>query len=171
MIAEQQASVNKYAEMLEDTPPRLDLDFAIPSVYHASSIILDNGARSALEEHCRKEKISLFALALGVMKEAVRAYSHEAFAIGTAYDSRPARFRDCIGMFVNTVLIPFGKGKEGGNETLTQLNDRWRNSILPLALTPYDMVSTVGYGCNLCLAFNVGIIDVNERAHRKSALE
>ena len=164
VIADQQESVKKYAEMLGDTPSRLDLDFAIPSVYHVSSIILDNDIRLALEAHCRKEKISLFAFALGAMKETVRAYSHESFAVGIAYDSRPARFRDSIGMFVNTVLIPFGKGNEGGKETLKQLNHRWTNSILPLALTPYDMVSAVGYGCNLFLAFNVGIIETKEGA-------
>ena len=45
----------------------------------------------------------------GVMHKALRAYSHEAFAIGTAYDARPPSFRDTVGMFVNTVLVPFAK--------------------------------------------------------------
>src|SRR6056300_45537 len=64
-------------------------------------------------------------------------------------------------MFVNTVLIPFAKGVEGGKETLKELNDRWRNDILPLATTPYDKVSAAGYGCNVSLAYNVGIMNTS----------
>src|SRR6056300_170357 len=145
--------VKRYVEMLGDTPPRLEVDFAVPNSYHSSSITLDSGTRAALEAYCRRENISLFSLALGVMHHTVGAYSHESFAIGTAYDSRPSQFHD---MFVNTVLIPFAKGVEGGKETLKELNGRWRNDILPLASAPYDMIAAEGYGCNLCLVFNVG---------------
>ncbi len=159
VVDDQRASVQKCVEMLGDTPPRVEVDFASRSSYHDSSIILDNTTRAALEKYCRREKVSLFSLALGVMHKALRAYSHEAFAIGTAYDARPPSFRDTVGMFVNTVLVPFAKGKEGSKETLKQLHDRWTNSILPLATVPFDMVSAEGYGCNLYLAFNVGIID------------
>ncbi len=159
VVDDQRASVQKCVEMLGDTPPRVEVDFASPASYHDSSIILDNTTRAALEKYCRREKVSLFSLALGVMHKALRAYSHEAFAIGTAYDARPSSFRDTVGMFVNTVLVPFAKGKEGSKETLKQLHDRWTNSILPLATVPFDMVSAEGYGCNLYLAFNVGIID------------
>src|SRR6056300_1642077 len=73
-------------------------------------------------------------------------------------------------MFVNTVLIPFAKGVEGGKETLKELNDRWRNDILPLATTPYDKVSAAGYGCNVSLAFNVGIIETSGSAPKMQPL-
>ena len=164
VVDEQQEMVKSFVEMLGDTPPRLEVDFAVPDSYHTSSIILSSDIRAALEAYCRKENISLFSLALGVMHQAIRAYSHEAFAIGTAYDSRPSQFHDTIDMFVNTVLVPFAKGAEGGKETLKELNDRWRNNILPLATVPFDMVSSAGYGCNLYLAFNVGIMEASHTA-------
>jgi len=81
---DQRASVQKYVELLGDTPPRVELDFESPVSYHDSSIILDNTTRAALEKYCRREKVSLFSLALGVMHNALRAYSHEAFAIMTS---------------------------------------------------------------------------------------
>ena len=111
--------------MLGDTPPRLEVDFAIADSYHTSSITLD-------------------------------------------YESRPSKFHDTIGMFVNTVLIPFAKGVEGGKETLKELNDRWRNDILSLAT--YDKVSAEGYGCNLCLAFNVGVVETSDSAPKMQPL-
>jgi hypothetical protein len=162
VIAEQQASVERYVEMLGDTPARLEVDFAVPNSYYRSSITLDSDRRAALEAYCRQEKISLFSFALGVMHEAMSAYSHESFAIGTAYDTRPAQFHNTVGMFVNTVLIPFGKGVEASKETLKELNDRWSRDILPLARTPYDMITAAGYGCNVYLTFNVGIVDTSE---------
>eukprot|EP00984_Skeletonema_dohrnii_P018334 scaffold8539_cov133-Skeletonema_dohrnii-CCMP3373.AAC.1 len=170
VVDEQRASVQKYVELLGDTPPRLEVDFASPNSYHTSSITLDGATRAALEDYCRKERISLFSLALAIMQKSLRAYSHEAFAIGTAFDARPSYFRDTVGMFVNTVLIPFGKGEEGSKETLKQLNDRWTDHILPLATAPFDLVSAIGYGCNLCLAFNVGIIDTSDSAPRMQPL-
>ena len=167
VVDEHRASVQKFVELLGDTPPRprLEVDFTSPNSYHTSSITLDGATRAALECYCRKERISLFSLALGVMHMSLRAYSHEAFAVGTAFDARPSSFRDTVGMFVNTVLIPFGKGEEGSKETFKQLNDRWTNHILP-ATAPFDLVSAIGYGCNLYLAFNVGIIDTSDGAPR-----
>src|SRR5210317_423370 len=170
VIAEQQASVERCVDMLGDTPPRLEVDFAVPNSYHTSSITLDSGTRAALDAYCRGENISLFSLALGVMHHAIRAYSHEPFAIGTVYDARPPQFHDTIGMFVNTVLIPFAKGVEGGKETLKELNDRWRNDILPLATAPYDKLSAAGYGCNVCLAFNMGIVETSDSAPKMQPL-
>jgi len=177
VVNDQRALVEKYVELLGDTPPRLEVDFASPppsssaststsastsSAYQRttsrSGISLDCATRMSLEKYCRKEKISLFSLALGVMHKAIRSYSHEAFAIGTSYDARPSCFRDSVGMFVNTVLVPFGNCEENSKEeTLKELHDRWTNSILPLATAPFDMISAAGYGCNVFLAFNVGI--------------
>ena len=89
--------VERYVEMLGDTPARLDVDFAVPNSYHTSSIKLDSGTRAALEAYCRRENISLFSLALGIMHHGVRAYSHDSFAIGTVYDARPAqKFLACL---------------------------------------------------------------------------
>ena len=170
VVNEQKKMVKSFVEILGDTPPRLEVDFAVPDSYHTSSIILSSDTRAALEAYCRKENISLFSLALGVMHQAIRAYSHESFAIGTVYNSRPSQFRDTIGMFVNTVLIPFAKGAEGGKETFKELNDRWRNDILPLATAPFDMVSSEGYGCNFCLAFNVGIMEASHTAPKMQPL-
>src|SRR6056300_1670034 len=170
VISEQQACVERCVEMLDDTPPRLEVDFAVPNSYHTSSITFDSDTRAALDAYCRGENISLFSLALGVMHHVIRAYSHEPFAIGTVYDARPPPFHDTIGMFVNTVLIPFAKGVEGGKETLKELNDRWRNDILPLATTPYDKLSAAGYGCNVSLAFNVGIIETSGSAPKMQPL-
>jgi len=104
------------------------------------------------------------------MHKALRAYSHEAFAIGTDYDARPSSSRDTVGMFVNTVLVPFVKGQEGSKETLKQLHDRWTDCILPLATEPFDMVSAEGYGCNFGLAFNVGIFDKGDSSPRMQPL-
>jgi hypothetical protein len=129
---------------------------------------LDRETRTALEAYGRKEKISLFALALGIMHQGLRAYSHESFAIGTAYDARPPQFRDSIGVFVSTMLIPFAKGVESGKETSKQFNVRWRNDILPLATAPFDMISAAGYGCNLYLAFNVGILETSSDSAPKT---
>jgi non-ribosomal peptide synthetase component F len=165
-----QELVERCVEMLGDTPPRLEVDFAVPNSYHTSSITLDSDTRATLEAYCRQENISLFSLALGVMHHAIRAYSHESFAIGTVYDARQPQFHDTIGMFVNTVLIPFSKGVEGGKETLRELNNRWRNDILPLATTPFDKVSAQGYGCNVCLAFNVGIFETSAGAPKMQPL-
>jgi len=170
VVDDQRASVQKCVELLGDTPPRVEVDFASPASYHDSSIILDNTTRAALEKYCRRKKVSLFSLALGVMHKALRAYSHEAFAIGTAYDARPPSFRDTVGMFRNIVLVPFAKGEEGSKETLKQLYDRWTNCILPLATVPFDMVSAEGYGCNLFLLFDVGIIDTGDSAPRMQPL-
>ena len=61
-------------------------------------------------------------------------------------------------MFVNTVLVPFKSGIEGGCESVEELHQRWADDILSHAMTPYDMVSSLGYGCNVYLAFNVGLI-------------
>eukprot|EP00986_Skeletonema_menzelii_P014573 scaffold9780_cov80-Skeletonema_menzelii.AAC.10 len=40
-VDEQQELVKSFVEMLGDTPPRLEVDFAVPDSYHTSSITLD----------------------------------------------------------------------------------------------------------------------------------
>ena len=107
----------------------------------------------------------MFVLALGILHHSMRAYNHGAYAIGTAYDTRPGKFHDTIGMFVNTVLVPFLGGKEGGEETLSEVYNRWISDILPNATTPYDMVSNMGYGCNVYLAYNVGIFGSSSKSN------
>ena len=100
----------------------------------------------------------MFTVALSILNHSLRAYSHDAFAVGIAHDVRPPQFADTVGMFVNTVLVPFGGGKEGGCERVEDLHRRWTKDILPHATTPYDMVSSMGYGCSVYLAFNVGLL-------------
>ena len=74
---------------------------------------------------------------------------------------RPRQLQDSLGTFVNTVLIPFRGGKEGGGENVEELNQRRTCDILPHAITPYDMVSNLDYGCNVYLAFIIGLIGKN----------
>ena len=59
--------VKRYVEMLGDTPLRLEVDFAVPDSYHTSSITFNSDTMAALDAYCRRENISLFSLALGVM--------------------------------------------------------------------------------------------------------
>eukprot|EP00521_Asterionellopsis_glacialis_P014480 CAMPEP_0195308118 /NCGR_PEP_ID=MMETSP0707-20130614/38061_1 /TAXON_ID=33640 /ORGANISM="Asterionellopsis glacialis, Strain CCMP134" /LENGTH=564 /DNA_ID=CAMNT_0040372377 /DNA_START=439 /DNA_END=2129 /DNA_ORIENTATION=- len=134
------------------------------------TLSINQASNQDFEGYCQRQRISLFTLALSVMHKSLHAYSHDAFAIGTAFDARPSYFHDTVGMFVNTVLIPFGTGKEDSKETLKQLNDRWINQILPLATVPFDLVSAAGYGSNLYLAFNVGIIDTCDGAPKEHPL-
>ena len=158
-------SVVTWKEMLGDTAPRLEVDFASssaqPSASYVLSFLLERDTVNDLQAFCRKQEVSMFVLALGVLHHSLRSYSHCGYAIGTAYDVRPGMFLDAIGMFVNTVLVPFRGGSEGGEETLMQLHSRWTNDILPHASTPYDMIVSMGYGCNIYLAFNVGMHESN----------
>ena len=106
----------------------------------------------------------MFVLFLGILHNTLRAYSHEAYAIGTAYDTRPPQFHHTLGMFVNTVLIPFLGGKQGGEESFRELQDRWTSRILPHAKTPYDMISSLGYGCNVYFAYNIGLFGTKKES-------
>ena len=66
----------------------------------------------------------MFSVALSILRHTMRAHSHNAFAIDVAHDVRPRQFQDSLVMFVNTVLIPFKSGKEGGGESVEELNQR-----------------------------------------------
>eukprot|EP00957_Ditylum_brightwellii_P088171 6715685-Ditylum_brightwellii.AAC.1 len=68
----------------------------------------------------------MFAVALGILHQTVHAYSHNAFTIGVAHDVRPHQFRNAVGMFVNTALVPFTGGKEGGYRSVKELHQHWR---------------------------------------------
>lgn len=159
----QQASAEALIDILGDTPPKLEVDFAtdehraVAPKRLTTSIKLDIDLVSCLQTYCRNQGVSMFSLALSAYHHSMQAYSHEAFAIGVAYDARPHQFLDSVGMFVNTVLFPFKGGKDGGMETVKDVHQRWTREILPHASTPYDMVSSKGYGCNVCMAFNVGL--------------
>jgi len=52
------------------------------------------------------------------------------------------------------VLVPFSDD-DRGEESVEDVNRRWVHDILPYADVPYDVVSQMGYGCNIMLAFNV----------------
>ena len=144
--------------MLGDTPKRLEVDLASSSsMSWRREVPLDGETVLALQVFCRKEGVSLFVVAMSVLHQLMRAYSHQAYAIGIARDTRPRQFHDTVGMFVNTVLVPFSGGKAGGSETVQELHDRWTKEILLHATTPYDMVASMGYGCSVYLAFNLGM--------------
>ena len=111
--------------------------------HNNTSIMLDAELVSQIQAFCQSKRILMFSFVLSVLHHSMRAYSHEAFAV----------------MFVNTVLVPFAGGKEGGMEMVQALNQRWTRDILPHSTTPYDVVLGLGYGCNAYLAFNIGIFD------------
>ena len=95
-----------------------------------------NGAiGSHIQEFCVKNKISKDAFVLGVFHRTLRAYSHEAFAIGVYQEGG------------NILLVPFEGKRNGGTESLQALNGRWTNDILPYTKTSYDEVKKMGYGC------------------------
>ena len=177
-------SLEEWKKMLGDTPSRLEVDIApknsirtsgdnntahesngksnqmtslLACIPNRSAVTLDCIMVEKIGRYCQEKGISMFSLALGTLHHLMRAYSRESFAIGVAHDVRPRQFRDTVGMLVNTVLVPFEGGKNGGRESLKDLHRRWTNDILQHAETPYDMVTSLGYGCNICLAFNTGI--------------
>ena len=97
--------------------------------------------------------MSPFVFALHVTHHVLRAYSHAAFALGVAYDTRPPECMETVGMFVNTVLVPFGAAAE----PIEEVQRRWVQELLPRARTPYDaVVRAIGGEANTYLAFNVG---------------
>ena len=189
------ASVEEWKRIMEDTPPRLEVDF-LPNhdvgigggdavqqvgvhdgydscVNHGTSsqntnVTLDGATVSSLRSLCEEMRVSMFSVALSILHHTMRAYSHDSFAIGVAYDMRPRQFHDSVGMFINTVLVPFRGGKEGGCESVEELHQRWTGDILPHAMTPYDMVSSLGYGCNVYLAFNIGLLGGNNDDHGRA---
>ena len=166
MMEKYTKSLCEFKRILGDTPPKLELDFGDASVAfgdqrvsNVSSIVIDAEIASNLSTFCTASGVSMFSAALHIVHQTLRGYSHEPFALGVAHDVRPRQFRDSVGMFVNTVLVPLAGGKEGGNETVEDIHRRWTTEILPHGDTPYDMVSSMGYGCNVYLAYNVSLFE------------
>ena len=83
------------------------------SLFSVQSLHLDNNIVSEIRGFCQSSKVSMFAFALHCLHHTLRAYNHNAFAIGVAHDTRSARFLNAMGMFVNTVLVPFGDDDRG----------------------------------------------------------
>ena len=154
---EYRSSAIALKEILGDTPPRLEVDFSHGPMSHAFKLTLDCEIVQALRAFCRKEQVSMFIVALQLLHHTMRAYSRAAYAIGISHDTRPGKFRDTVGMFVNWALVPFRGGKKGGTETPRQLQIRWMRDIFPHAKTPSNLLTSMGYGCNINLAFDVGI--------------
>lgn len=116
-------SLDHWRRMLGDTPKRLEVDLASSSsMSWRREVPLDGETVLALQVFCRKEGVSFFVVAMNMLHQLMRAYSHQAYAIGIARDTRPRQFRDTVGMFVNTVLVPFSGGKAGGSETVQELH-------------------------------------------------
>ena len=125
-----------------------------PAEVWRSEVTLDGPTVERIEGWCRSRGVSAFAFALHVTRLVLRAYSHAPFALGVAYDTRPAECLETIGMFVNTVLVPFGTAVE----EVEELQRRWARELLPHAHTPYDaVVRAIGMEANTMLAFNVGL--------------
>ncbi len=173
-------SLEKWKDVMGETPSRLEVDFGhsvggssgndrtasgvpgntvhVPSA-HVSTVTLDADMVERIRGYCCENGVSMFSMALSSLHLTLRAYSsHEAFAIGVAHPVRSAQFRDTVGMSVNTVLVPFTGGDEGSTctEAVKDTHERWMRDILPIASTPFGMVSSMGYGCNVYLAYNVG---------------
>ena len=125
--------LDAWKEILGDTPSRLEVDFASHPLgqgpVDVSSIMIHGTTLSHLQEFCDKSNISKDAFVLGVLHHTLRAYSHQAFAIGVYQDSK------------NIFLVPFEGNASGGVESLQSLNDRWMKSILPLSKTFYSEVT------------------------------
>ena len=65
--------------------------------------------------------------------------------------------------FLYMVLVPFSDDGHGdrGEESVEDLNRRWVHDILPHANVLHDVVSQMGYGCNIPLAYNANFDFVN----------
>ena len=153
--------ITQWEKILDDTPPRLDLDTMAhqadtqsSSLYSTQSLHLDKKIASEMSAFYQRSKVSMFAFALHCLHHTLGAYNHNAFAIGVAHDTRGIHLFNTIGMFVNMVLVPFSNDGRG-EESVKDVNRRWVHDVLPYADVPYDVVSQMGYGCNIMLAYNV----------------
>eukprot|EP00984_Skeletonema_dohrnii_P010506 scaffold4098_cov111-Skeletonema_dohrnii-CCMP3373.AAC.2 len=113
--------VEAWTSILGDTPPRLEVDFASSSPGEGpadvTTAVINGAIGSHIQEFCVKNKISKEAFVLGVLHHTLRAYSHEAFAIGVYQEGG------------NILLVPFAGKRSGGTESLQELHGRWTNGI------------------------------------------
>jgi len=148
--AEQAVDGDGWVSILGDTPPRFECSGS--QITHVSTLVVDAETVERILSWCSDRRVSPFVFAMYVTRQVLWAYSHEPFALGIAHDVRPAECQDAMGMFVNTVLIPFGEV----GEKVDEVQHRWVHEILPRARTPYDEIVKLGYGSNVYLAYNVG---------------
>ena len=123
------SSIMEWKNMLGDIAPRLEIDMeSIDDLSSGASnksisvqeVELDDEMVICMQRFYKEKKLSLFSFAVYVLNHTLRAYSREGFALGVANDTRRSQFIDTIGMFVNTVLIPFQGGYESGRETMKE---------------------------------------------------
>ena len=151
--AQQPSDVDWWVKTLGDTPARLDWSGS-KQVWRGSFCPDD----VAIKRWCAEKKVTPFAFAMCVTQQVLRQYCTDAFAVGTAYDTRPPQCADSIGMFVNTVLVPYA------HDDVEAVQKQWVE-MLPYAAVPYDAVVAKGYGTNVYLACNVGQGSVIKGAH------
>ena len=108
--AEQDDDIEGWLRLIGDTDVRFDRTG--PAEVWRSDVMLDGGTAGRIEAWCRAKGVSPFVFALHVTHHVLRACSHAAFSLGVAYDTRPPECMETVGMFVNTVLVPFGAGVE-----------------------------------------------------------
>jgi hypothetical protein len=177
MVDKYTASAEDWKRMLGDTPPRLEVDFAPNSsltlaptigdkdqaesssfLPHNSAVTLDAVTVTSLQSFCREKGISMFSAALSNLYHSMRAYSREVFAVGVA------QFWNTVGMFVNTVGAFQRKERRW-------TRDRARSpSTLDEQYLAACNSASMGYGCNVYLAFNVGILGKGADAGNNSLM-
>ena len=114
------SSVEHWKRIMEDTPPRLEVDFssadhggvgnhnsgksyqsisttttsASTNSPSTTNVRLDGVTVASLCSFCQDMKVSMFSVALSILHHTMRAYSHDAFAIGVVHNIRPCQFQD-----------------------------------------------------------------------------
>ena len=139
--------------ILKGTSPRLDVDFGSKThqgegpidIIVSDDVVINCAIKSQIQRFCIENSISPEAFALWVFHRILRAYSHQAFAIGVYHKENKGG---------NILLVPFEGNTSGGSESFCALHDRWTNDILPHCVTPYEKVKDLGYGCNVTLSFH-----------------
>ena len=141
-------SIVKWKQILEDTPPNIDLNVAsqVQLSYSVQRMNMDHSTVSHMNDFLQNNNLTPFVFDLYCFHHTIRAYAHGYFAVGIADDTRGSDFHNTIGMFFNTLLVPFCKSIGCEGETLGDLSERWIHDILYVATGTYDLLCELRYG-------------------------
>lgn len=171
-MAEKDWSLEKWSELLKGCAPRIEtptLGALHPTSdveqlpVHKESFPISAVIVDKIRDFSASKKISPFVVGLHLLFKTLahfRASDEDSFCVGVPYDVRPPSFQSCMGMFVNTVLVPSPTtccDSVERERDIATLNETWVRDILPIARTPYDLLVQKGFGCNVMLTFNVGL--------------
>ena len=62
-----------------------------------------------MNDFFHEKNVTPFVFAQCFFHHSIRAYSHGYFAVDISHDTRGSDFHNTIGMFFNTLLVPFCK--------------------------------------------------------------